>query len=222
MLPAHSGEDFCEACQANRTIPDLSDADRLTCWQLLEVAKHRLIYGLMRMRLPLVSKFKDPARGLAFDFLAGPGGAFRENQQVMTGHGDGLITINVAEADDAEREKHRQDMDEPYRTLLGHFRHEIGHYYWDRLVADGPGSTRSARCSATSADYAAALRAALRATARPPTGRSASSAPTPRASVGGLGRDLGALPAHRRHAGDGARLRPARAARRRVAIPRWR
>jgi hypothetical protein len=25
-------------------------------------------------------------------------------------------------------------MHEPYRTLLGHFRHEIGHYYWDRLV----------------------------------------------------------------------------------------
>ena len=134
VLPAHSGEDFCEACQANRTIPDLSDADRLTCWRLLEIAKHRLIYGLLRLRLPLVSKFKDPARGLAFDFLAGPDYDFRESQKVITGHAEGLITINIAEADDAERERHRQDMAEPYRTLLGHFRHEIGHYYWERLI----------------------------------------------------------------------------------------
>jgi hypothetical protein len=27
-------------------------------------------------------------------------------------------------------------MKESYRTLLGHFRHESGHYYWDRLVRD--------------------------------------------------------------------------------------
>ena len=57
---------------------------------------------------------------------------------VMTGHADGVITINLAEADDAERERRRQQMGELYRTLLGHFRHEIGHYFWDRLVADTP------------------------------------------------------------------------------------
>ena len=54
----------------------------------------------------------------------------------MTRHLEGVITINLFEADDAEREKQRGAMDEPYRTLLGHFRHEIAHYYWDRLVRD--------------------------------------------------------------------------------------
>ncbi len=54
----------------------------------------------------------------------------------MTGHAGGLITLNVAEADDPERERQRKSMGEPYRTLLGHFRHEIAHYYWDRLVAE--------------------------------------------------------------------------------------
>ena len=56
----------------------------------------------------------------------------------MTGHASGLITINLAEADDSERERQRRQMGEPYRTLLGHFRHEIAHYYWDRLVRDSP------------------------------------------------------------------------------------
>ena len=77
-----------------------------------------------------MSKFKDAEKGLAFDFLAGSGGTFQEGPQVITGHAQGLITIDIAEADDAERECHRQDMAEPYRTLLGHFRHEIGHHYW--------------------------------------------------------------------------------------------
>ena len=56
---------------------------------------------------------------------------------MLTGHDDGLITINIAEADDAERERRRLELGEPYRTLLGHLRHEVGHYYWDLLVRDG-------------------------------------------------------------------------------------
>jgi hypothetical protein len=54
----------------------------------------------------------------------------------MTGHDEGLITLALAEADDAERERRRTAMGEPYRTLLGHFRHEVGHYYWNILVRD--------------------------------------------------------------------------------------
>ena len=86
------------------------------------------------MRLPLATKAEDPA-GLAFDFIADhnrPSGHI----PVLTGHDNGLITINLAEADDVERERQRSQMGEPYRTLLGHFRHEIAHYYWDRLVAN--------------------------------------------------------------------------------------
>jgi hypothetical protein len=84
--------------------------------------------------LPLVGRAEAPQTGLAFDFLAGPGSGFPKAAEIVTGHERGLITIDLAEADDAERERHRQDMAEPFRTLLGHFRHEVGHYYWDRLI----------------------------------------------------------------------------------------
>jgi hypothetical protein len=138
LVPADGPDTFCPACRHNRTIPNLGPPEHLLRWQRLEAAKHRLIYGLLRLGLPLVSKWEHPDSGLAFDFLADSGTPFQETSQVVTGHAQGLITINIAEADDAERERARQDMAEPYRTLLGHFRHEIGHYYWERLVRDGP------------------------------------------------------------------------------------
>jgi hypothetical protein len=133
LVPANAPGTFCRACRLNRTIPDLGPPDHLLRWQHLEAAKHRLVYALLRLGLPVVSRFDDPQTGLAFDFLAGSS----DRPVVMTGHDNGLITIDIAEADDAERERIRQDMGEPYRTLLGHFRHEVGHYYWDRLVRNG-------------------------------------------------------------------------------------
>ena len=129
LIPASSNERFCVACRHNRTIPDLTDQRNLSLWRLIEVAKRRLFYSLLRLKLPLRTKMQG-STGLAFDFLA------PTDKPVMTGHLEGVITINLAEADDAEREKQRGAMDEPYRTLLGHFRHEIAHYYWDRLVRD--------------------------------------------------------------------------------------
>jgi hypothetical protein len=96
---------------------------------MIEVAKHRLFYTLIKLRLPLATRREDP-EGLAFDFIA----AATPSAPVMTGHANGLVTINLAEADDAERERARNQMGEPYRTLLGHFRHEIAHYYWSRLI----------------------------------------------------------------------------------------
>ncbi len=134
LVPAAAPDTYCAACRHNRMIPDLSWTENLDKWRALEVAKHRLFYTLFQLRLPVETQAESPA-GLAFEFLAdvAPSGSL-----VMTGHADGVITINLAEADDAERERRRHQMGEPYRTLLGHFRHEIGHYYWDRLVADTP------------------------------------------------------------------------------------
>jgi hypothetical protein len=136
LLPEDSVTSYCHACRLNRTIPDLSDDQHALLWQRLEDAKHWMIYGIMRLGLPLIDKNQDARRGLAFDFLSDDGMDFRDGPAVMTGHAEGLITINLAEADDAVRERARQQMDEPYRTLLGHFRHEVGHYYWERLVRD--------------------------------------------------------------------------------------
>ena len=138
MLPADSADTHCAACRHNRTIPDLSDTANLTRWRKLELAKHHLFYTLTNLKLPLQSRIDNPEEGLAFDFLTDTVAADGTVTPVLTGHANGLITINVAEADDAEREKRRTEMGEPYRTLLGHFRHESGHYIWDRLVRDDP------------------------------------------------------------------------------------
>src|SRR5262249_30415694 len=137
LVPADDAEIFCAACRHNRTIPDLANPENLVHWRKIEFAKHRLFYTLLRLRLPLATRSED-ANGLAFDFLSNPVGGAQGQAPVMTGHSGGLITLNVAEADAPERERQRKTMGEPYRTLLGHFRHEIGHYYWDRLVADSP------------------------------------------------------------------------------------
>ena len=128
-------ERFCKACRHNRNIPDLTWPDNLRRWRLLEVAKHRLFYTLLRLHLPLITRDKDPEHGLAFDFLAIP--LEGQGTKVMTGHDNGLITIALSEADDSEREHMRLAMGENYRTLLGHFRHEVGHWFWDLLVRDG-------------------------------------------------------------------------------------
>ena len=85
--------------------------------------------------------------------------ARQDTPRVLTGHANGLITLNIEEADDSRREKIRHEMHEPYRTLLGHFRHEIGHYYWDRLIAGTPWLEKfRALFGDERQDYAAALK----------------------------------------------------------------
>jgi hypothetical protein len=135
LVASDDEELYCLACRHNRTIPDIENLENLRHWRKIEFAKHRLFYTLLRLRLPLTTRFEDPY-GLTFDFLSDPVSGYVG--RVMTGHSGGLITLNVAEADDLERERQRKTMNEPYRTLLGHFRHEIAHYYWDRLVANQP------------------------------------------------------------------------------------
>ena len=171
----------CFAPPAATTAPSpTSQIPRISLhWRKIEFAKHRLFYTLLRLRLPLATRLEDP-NGLAFDFLSNPIGAAAAHSRVMTGHASGLITLNVAEADDPERERQRKSMGEPYRTLLGHFRHEIAHYYWDRLVADSPrdrGVPAAVRRRARGLRGVAA--AATTPMARRPTGRSASSPPMP-------------------------------------------
>ena len=147
---------YCRACRHNGTVPDLSDPARLSGWRELEWAKHRLFYSLIRWELPVKTRAEDSAHGLIFNFLADDPVT---EQKVMTGHDNGLITIALTEADDIERERRRLEMGEPYRTLLGHFRHEVGHYFWDILVRDG-GKLDACRAvfGDDSMDYGEALR----------------------------------------------------------------
>ena len=132
---APGGDDgLCLACSLNRTVPEQSNPHNQMLWDKIETAKRRLVVQLLALGLPVRTKqrspWQDAERGLAFDFLLDQQAAM----PVMTGHAHGVITINAEEADDHYREQARRTMQEPYRTLLGHMRHEVGHYYWDRLV----------------------------------------------------------------------------------------
>lgn len=120
-----SVEGFCSACELNDMIPDLSEPDNLEAWQEMERAKKRLMYSLLRFDIPTDATDFKKGR-LTFNFVRGE----------MTGHLNGVITINIQEADSVERERRRQHFDEPYRSLLGHLRHESGHFYWNVLVQD--------------------------------------------------------------------------------------
>lgn len=143
MVPAAQDEDYCASCRLNLLIPNLDVPRNLVLWYRVESAKRRLLYTLLRLRLPIVDRRHDPAGGLGFEFLSGAGdiasppGHPAPLGDVVTGHHAGVITVNVQEAEDSTRERMRERMNERYRTLLGHFRHESGHYYWDRLVAGG-------------------------------------------------------------------------------------
>lgn len=149
---------LCRACRHNRTIPDLRYGPHLDAWRRIEVAKKRLFYTILRLRLPAPPPGTSGAEALVFDFLAEP----PHGPKVVTGHDKGLITLSLDEADDAKRESTRIRLGEPYRTLLGHFRHEVGHYYWARLVRDA-GQEELTRFRALfgdeRCDYAQALKA---------------------------------------------------------------
>lgn len=155
-VPAGEINPYCPSCRLTRVIPDLSVPGNRERWARLEAAKRRMLSTLLTLGFSFVSKADDPSGGLAFEFLADPeAGA----PPILTGHADGVITVNVAEADDAERERRRTALNEEYRTLLGHFRHEVGHYYWDRLVRDTRHVEGFRRLFGDErADYAEALR----------------------------------------------------------------
>ncbi|MET0757165.1 MAG: putative zinc-binding metallopeptidase [Mycobacterium sp.] len=143
----------CPSCALTRTRPNDSDTKALAVFAEAERAKRRLIAELYELKLPIVGRDEDPQYGLAFDLLSS------EFEQVFTGHENGVITLDLAEGDDVHREQLRTEMDEPYRTLLGHFRHEIGHYYYYRVVDPSQAYSQRFRelFGDPDADYQAAL-----------------------------------------------------------------
>ena len=154
-IAAGDSHTLCVCCRLTRVIPDLSVEAHRANWYRLEVAKRRLVFTLLALGLPVASREEDPDRGLVFEFLADS-----PDRPVTTGHAGGVITVNLAEADDAERERRRQSLNEPYRTLAGHLRHESGHYYWERLIGGTAALTGfRALFGDERVDYAETLRA---------------------------------------------------------------
>lgn len=137
--PAPAPEPLCDYCRFNQTIPDLSVPGNQAKWAHIEAAKRRTLYQFDMLRLPYGTQEEGVNPPLAFEFKADvvPDGVYRDSgggQKVFTGHANGVITINIQEADDVAREKLRVEMHEPQRSLLGHFRHELGHYVWEVAV----------------------------------------------------------------------------------------
>src|SRR5271170_143174 len=128
---------LCTSCALTVERPNDADTAGLAEFARAEAAKRRLIAELYELKLPIVGHDEDPEHGLAFRLLSSA------HEKVMTGHENGVITIDLAEGNDVHREQLRVEMDEPYRTLLGHFRHEVGHYYFYRLIS--PSSDDDAR-----------------------------------------------------------------------------
>ncbi|MEQ8438489.1 MAG: putative zinc-binding metallopeptidase [Ilumatobacter fluminis] len=128
MLPVDSGETWCRSCRLTRGRPDTGRPDAIAAWATVETAKRRLIHQLDEFALPIEIDSASMPDGLVFDlvYLPGEGG--------ITGHLDGLVTLDLAEADDGHRDGLRRRLGEQFRTVIGHLRHEIGHYYWLRLV----------------------------------------------------------------------------------------
>ena len=149
-----SGQGYCLSCAMSKTIPSLSKPENFDRWRKLEAAKRRLIYDLLRLGLPV-----DKSR-LEFHFKEDR----RTNPDVSdfhvtTGHSSGVITINAAEADEVFREEMRQAMNEPWRTLLGHMRHESGHYYFTELIDDTNRAEARSLFGDETENYDAALKA---------------------------------------------------------------
>lgn len=159
LVPAGSQNSYCVACSYNRIVPVADNPEGLSRWQKISAAQRHLFYSLLRWNLPRPGRDVDPQGGLVFDFLADEVDADGNVvQAAMTGHEDGLISLRAAEADDATREQIRVAMGEPYRTLLGHFRHEIGHWYFAQLCRDEQTlSEARALFGDEREDYAAAL-----------------------------------------------------------------
>jgi hypothetical protein len=161
-----SSSEYCLACGFDEVVPNLGDPQRLALWTETERAKRRLIFTLLQLQLPLRSSADK--RGLSFRLLADERvdtGALEPptDDAVVIGHDRGRLTLNVVEADDAHREAMRKRLDEPYRTMLGHLRHESGHYYFYRLIENTPsidgfravfGDERADYSAALSANYA--------------------------------------------------------------------
>jgi hypothetical protein len=133
LVAAERAGSLCASCLLTRTRPndaDLAgDPDSANAYVSAEAAKRRLIFQLLDLGLPGIPGNQQVTGMLAFDLL------LSIQEPVTIGHADGIVTIDLAESFDDYREHVRRQLGEPYRTMLGHMRHEVGHYYWQVLVS---------------------------------------------------------------------------------------
>jgi hypothetical protein len=135
LVPEEQGKYYRGRCLADSLIRGEPDSDDTIAVEKLvptAIALRRLVFQLVVLGLP-VDPFWRCDGGLAFDLLS----SYTAGEKVTIGHAGGVITIDLVESLDAYRESLRVRLGEPYRTMLGHFRHEVGHYYQNILVETG-------------------------------------------------------------------------------------
>jgi hypothetical protein len=130
LVPCDDPVVLCASCRLTSVRPNDNETDSLPAFADAEAAKRRLVHQLLSLGLHVIGRAVDRERGVAFELLSSRG------RTVITGHDSGVITLDLSESDAVHREFVRQQLGEPYRTVLGHLRHEIGHYYWQHLVVD--------------------------------------------------------------------------------------
>lgn len=115
---------LCRSCAMTTISPDTSIPNALSNWAQTEAAKRWALDNLGRWHW---FRPEDPGTPPVFHMLAdGP-------TPVAMGHVNGVVTISVAEADPVLSTTRREALEEPYRTMIGHMRHEIAHMLWWRL-----------------------------------------------------------------------------------------
>jgi hypothetical protein len=150
MVARDGGDVWCASCRLTRGRPDLADPDAVAAWAAAEGTKRRLVHQLLDLGLPL-EPASPHAQRLVFDLLAIHGAG-------ATGHHEGVVTLDLREVDDAYRDELRRRLHEPFRTVIGHLRHEAGHHYWHVLVTTAETLARFRRLFGDErADYRAAL-----------------------------------------------------------------
>ena len=175
--------------------PDEARPDAVAAWMIAEAAKRRLVHQLDTLGLPIEGRSSEDPEGLAFDLVHLPG------EGGITGHSEGVVTLDLAETDDRHRDELRVRLNEPFRTVIGHLRHEIGHHYWSVLVRDRGCETAFRQLFGDErVDYRAAVEAyyAGNRPAWDPTVHTDGLRGVP--SARGLGGDVRPLPPHRRRA----------------------
>jgi hypothetical protein len=144
----------CISCRLTRTQPDADDTIAMEKLAKTEESKRRMLIQLGDLGLPIVPWYTQPG-GLGFDLLS----SLSEGRRVTIGHANGIITIDLAESLDDRREALRVRLGEPYRTMLGHLRHEVGHYYQKVLITD---EETWSRCRALFDDERASYQEAIK------------------------------------------------------------
>ncbi|MDM7457933.1 MAG: putative zinc-binding metallopeptidase [Paracoccus sp. (in: a-proteobacteria)] len=144
---------LCRSCAMSRVIPDLETGPNRALFAKAERAKRWVLANLSQW-----AWFTDADRGRKPHFLMLSEHLVGRSEQITMGHAAGEITINITEADALIRLQRQRELGEHYRSMVGHFRHELAHFLFDRL-AQAPGFIEGFRSifGDEREDYAAAL-----------------------------------------------------------------